>query len=217
MLAESEVEHLDTIISRTKPIPKGKHLYSAGDPFSHVYAIRSGCLKSFHNSENGEEQITGFHLPGEIVGLEAISTRVHSNFTQALIPSDICAIPYAELDSLSATIPSLRQQLVNVMSKEISENYQLMLMLNQKTAEQKLASFLINLSARNAHRGGFEKEFNLLMTRSDLANYLGLAIETASRILSRFAKNDVIDITRRSVKIKSMAALSQIAGTQCHI
>ncbi len=213
LLSDSEIDKLDSIIQRNKLIEKGEKVYAIGESFTHIFAIRSGYLKSYSISESGEEQITGFHLPGEIVGLEGINTGTHTGFSEALIPSQVCAIPYDKLDNLNSVIDGLRQTLFKFMSQEITHNYELMLMLNQKTADEKIATFLLNLSARESLGKGFSKEFVLPMTRTDMANYLGLALETVSRIIGKLVKQDIISVEHRQVTIFKVDHLSKLAGT----
>ena len=217
MLAEAEVEHLDGIVQRTKPLDKGGVLYRAGDPFKAIYAVRSGCLKTYTISENGDEQIIGFHLPGEIIGLNAIDSLKHPSTAKALETSMICTLPYEQLDELSADIPGLRHQLMRVMSREILDDQELMFLLNKKSADERLAAFLINLSARYAKRGLAKDSFNLVMKKSDIANYLGMAIETISRLFGRLEEQGYIAIERKQVNITNMQGLSQLAGVSCHL
>lgn len=217
MLAESEVEHLDSIIQRGKALKKGELLFRAGDTFHDMFAVRSGCVKSYTISPDGEEQITGFHLPGEIVGLDAISSGKHPGFAKALMPSAMCTIPYGQLQDLSGYILGLREQLMRVMSREIMEDRELLLLLNQKSADQRLAAFLINLAARYNQRGLSGSRFHLVMTRSDIANYLGLALETVSRLLHRFNNQGLIELKHREVTLLKTDELSGLAGTSCHV
>jgi len=217
MLAEAEVEHLDGIVQRTKTLQKGGILYRAGEPFKAIYAVRSGCLKSYTISQNGDEQIIGFHLPGEIIGLNAIDSLKHPSTVKALETSTICTLPYEELDELSADIPGLRHQLMRVMSREILDDQELMFLLNKKSADERLAAFLINLSARYAKRGFSKDSFNLVMKKSDIANYLGMAIETISRLFGRLEEQRYIAVERKQVNIINMNGLSQLAGVGCHL
>ena len=215
LLTNSEIDKLDSIVQRNKLIEKGVKVYAIGEPFTHIFAIRTGYLKSYSISESGDEQITGFHLPGEIVGLEGINTGTHTGFAEALIPSQVCSIPYDKLDNLNSVIDGLRQTMFKIMSQEITHNYELMLLLNQKTADEKIATFLLNLSARESLGKGFSKEFVLPMTRTDMANYLGLALETVSRIMGKLVKNDIISVNHRQVTIHKVENLSELAGTSC--
>jgi CRP/FNR family transcriptional regulator len=217
MLAESEVEHLDSIVQRSRPLRKSECLFSAGDPFENVYAIRSGSLKSYTISEDGIEQITGFHLPGEIIGLDAITSSNHPSFAKALETAAVCAIPFNKLEELSRQMPALQQQLFKIMSQEIREDQELMMLLNKKAADERLASFLINLSQRFSRRGLSSNAFRLTMTRSDIGNYLGLAVETVSRLLTKFQQNNTIGVEDKEIEIINVEALSALAGSQCHV
>ena len=216
MLSNNDMDRLDTIIQRNKSISKGDKVYSVGEDFTHIYAIRSGYLKSYCISEEGEEQITGFHLPGELVGLEAINTGVHIGFSEALESSHICSIPYNKLESLSSEIDGLRQQMFKIMSLEITHNYELLHLLNRKNADEKIATFILNLSARETYGKGLAKEFMLPMTRTDMANYLGLALETVSRIMGKLIKQNVISVDHRKVTLNDVDHLSELAGSSCN-
>jgi len=216
MLAEADVDHLDSIVQRSKPIRKGELLFSAGDEFESVYAIRSGSLKSYTISEDGIEQVTGFHLPGEIVGLDAINGGSHPSFAKALETSSICAIPFEKLEVLSRQLPALQQQLFKVMSQEIREDQELMMLLNKKAADERLAAFLINLSQRFGRRGLSSSRFRLTMTRSDIGNYLGLAVETVSRLLTKFQQKEYIAVEDKEIEVANIQELSNLAGTSCH-
>ncbi|MBV35979.1 MAG: transcriptional regulator FNR [Rickettsiales bacterium] len=216
MLVESEIEHLDSIIQRKKPLNKNEMLFRAGEDFEAIYAVRSGCIKSYTISEDGVEQVTGFHLPGEIIGLDAISREMHPSMAKAIETSSVCTIPYNKLEMLSGEIPGLRQQLIRVMSKEIHDDQELMLLLNKKSADERLAAFLMNLSSRFASRGLSRDCFNLTMTRSDMANYLGLAVETVSRLFSKLQDRNYISIKDKEITIEDMAGLSKLAGTRCN-
>lgn len=217
ILAEAEVEHLDNIVKRRKPYARGEILFSSGESLQSLYVIRSGCVKSYTLSEDGIEQIIGFHLPGEIIGLDAINTEVHQSFSKAIETSLICNLPFQKLDILSEEIPGLRRQLLKIMSREIQDDKELFLLLNKKSADERLAAFLLNLSGRYASRGLSRTRFNLVMTRSDIANYLGMAFETVSRLFTKLQKNDYIEIIDKEVHIKNLTALSELAGTNCHI
>jgi CRP/FNR family transcriptional regulator len=217
MLIESEVEHLDSIVQRSRPLRKAEHLFSAGHNFECVYAVRSGSLKSYTISEDGIEQITGFHLPGEIVGLDAITSGTHPSFCKALETSAVCAIPFDKLQLLASELPALQNQLFKVMSKEIREDQELLMLLNKKAADERLAAFIINLSQRFGRRGLSSLKFRLTMTRSDIGNYLGLAVETVSRLLTKFQQNEYIAVQDKEIEILNITALSGLAGTNCHV
>ncbi len=216
MLVDSEIEHLENIIQRKKVLKKGEFLFHAGDSFDAIHAIRSGSLKSYTISSDGTEQITGFHLPGEIVGLNAISSTQYPSFAKALETSLVCTIPFEKLETLSRDIPGLQKQVFKVMSTEIREEQELMMLLSKKNADERFAAFVMNLSARFRRRGLSDKEFQLTMTRGDIGNYLGLAVETVSRLVTRLQQRELIAIQDRYIQITNMKELSELAGTGCH-
>lgn len=214
-LAEAEVEHLDSIIKRNRPLHRGEHLFRAGENFISLFAIRTGSLKTYTVSPDGEEQITGFHLAGEVIGLDAVYRQSHPSFAMALETTMVCELPFEQLEELSGSIPGLRQQLLKVMSREILEDQELLLLLNKKNAEERLAAFLINLSTRYARRGRSAHCFLLPMTRGDIGNYLGLTIETVSRLFTRYQKAELIQAQGKEVTILDMKTMSAMAGTSC--
>lgn len=211
-LNESELSRLDTIIERKKPIQKGNEIFKAGQELKCLYAIRSGTLKSYTITEQGDEQITGFHLAGDLIGFDAISTGKHQSFSQALETAMICEVPYETLDELSTTMPKLRQQILRLMSSEILSDQNMILLLSKKNAEERLASFIYNLSTRFAARGFSAKEFRLSMTRGDIGNYLGLTVETISRLLGRFQKSNMIKVQGKYITVSDTAQLAKLAG-----
>ena len=214
-LAEAEVEHLDSIIKRNRPLQRGEHLFRAGETFQSLFAIRTGSLKTYTVSPDGEEQITGFHLAGEVIGLDAVYRQSHPSFAMAMETTMVCELPFEQLEELSGSIPGLRQQLLKVMSREILEDQELLLLLNKKNAEERLAAFLINLSTRYARRGRSAQRFLLPMTRGDIGNYLGLTIETVSRLFTRYQKAELIQAQGKEVAILDMKTMSEMAGTSC--
>jgi CRP/FNR family transcriptional regulator len=216
MLAESEVAHLDSIIQRnSSTIDKGTHLFNIGDEFKYVYAIRSGAFKTYVVSYSGEEQITAFHLPGELIGLDIINTGIHKSTTVALMESHICKIPYEMLEELSGQIKGLQAQMFRLLSKEISEDQELLLLLGQKHANEKMASLLINLSSRYKVRNLSYDLFMLPMSRGELVNYLGLTIETISRIFKIFKEKEYIEVKGKQIYLKDITALNRMAGIYC--
>lgn len=208
-----ELDQLDNIIERKKPIQKGQTLFKAGDELKSLYAIRSGTLKSYTITEQGDEQITGFHLAGDLVGFDAIGGLEHPSFAQALETAMVCEIPFDTLDDLLGKMPNLRQQIMRLMSGEIKGDQDMIRLLSKKNAEQRLAAFVYNLSRRFAERGFSPREFRLTMTRGDIGNYLGLTVETISRLLGRFQKNDILSVKGKYIAIKNADALSVLAGT----
>ncbi|MDY4593730.1 MAG: FNR family transcription factor [[Pasteurella] aerogenes] len=211
-LNEHELDQLDNIIERKKPIQKSQVLFKAGDTLNSIYAIRSGTIKSYTISETGEEQITSFHLPGDLVGFDAIMNMQHPSFAQALETAMVCEIPFDILDDLSGKMPKLRQQIMRLMSNEIKTDQEMILLLSKMNAEERLAAFIQNLSRRYSARGFSAREFRLTMTRGDIGNYLGLTIETISRLLGRFQKIGLLSVQGKYITINDMQGLSDIAG-----
>jgi len=215
-LNDSELNRLDDIIQRKKPLHKADILFEAGQPQRSLYAIRTGSFKTFTLTEQGEQQITGFHLPGDIVGFDALSNHQHPSYAEALETAMVCEIPLPNLETLLDQLPRLRQQMMRLMSEDIQADQQMMLLLNRKTAEQKLATFLSQLAQRYASRGFSANEFRLTMTRSDIGNYLGLTVETISRLLSKLDKEQLIQVNGKLISINDKTALSKLGALTAH-
>jgi CRP/FNR family transcriptional regulator len=210
-LNEKELESLDSIIDRKRPIHKGEQIFQDGDQMQSLYAIRSGTFKTFTVNEQGEEQITGFHLAGDLLGFDAIAESEHPSFAKALETSMVCEIPYSTLDTLSNTMPKLKKQILRMMSVEIRSDQEMLTLLNRKNAEQRLATFISTLSSRYHARGLSATEFRLSMTRSDIGNYIGLTVETISRLLNRFHKNGLINVEGKLISIVNLDKLNECA------
>jgi CRP/FNR family transcriptional regulator len=214
-IGHSDLDRLDSIIDRKRPLPRGDHLFRIGDPFQCLYAVRSGSLKTYATSEDGQEQVMGFHLPGELVGLDAIAEGDHPLAAKALETTSICEIPFHDLESLGTQLPSLQHQLLRIMSKEIRDDEHNMVILGQKSAEERLASFLIGLSNRFIRRGFSANQFNLSMSRSDIGNYLGLALETVSRLFTRFQNEGLLRVDRKHIELIDRKRLCVFSGARC--
>lgn len=217
-LGQEDMQALDQIIKRRRPLQRGEYLYQTGDTFNAIYAIRSGSLKTFTTTEDGQEQITGFHLPSELVGLDAITTDCHNCTARALETTSVCEIPFTRLQDLGSRIPGLQRQLLRIMSREILEDQNLMIWLAKKTAEERLASLLLRISEQFSQRNFSAREFNLSMSRTDIANYLGLAVETVSRLFSRFQGDGLLSVDRKHVVIQDPEGLRRVAHADpgCH-
>ena len=207
-----DMDALDQIVKRGRPLKKGEYLFRQGDVFNSVFAVRSGALKTFSLSDAGEEQITGFHLPSELVGLSGMDSEAYPVSAQALETTSVCEIPFERLDELSTQLPQLRRQLMRVMSREIRDDQQMMMLLSKKTADERIATFLVNLSARFRARGFSANQFRLAMSRSEIGNYLGLAVETVSRVFTRFQQNQLLEAEGKSVHILDPIELCALAG-----
>lgn len=207
-----DLDTLDNIVKRGRPLKKGEFLFRQGDTFSSVYAVRSGSLKTFSVTDCGQEQITGFHLPSEFVGLSGMDTDLYPVSAIALETTSICEIPFDRLDELSATMPQLRRQLMRIMSREIRDDQQMMMLLSKKTADERIATFLVNLSARFRARGYSPQQFRLAMSRNEIGNYLGLAVETVSRVFTRFQQSELLVAEGKEINLINLIEICALAG-----
>lgn len=211
-LEAREMERIDRLVNQRRRVQKGEHLYRAGAPLAALYAVRSGFMKSCVLQEDGREQVAGFHMMGDLLGMDAIGGGRHICDTVALENSEVCEMPYVLLERLSREIPSLQQQLHRVMSREIARDYGVMLLLGSMKAEERLAAFLLNLSQRFAARGYSPTEFNLRMTREEIGSYLGLKLETVSRAFSSFQDQKLMEVRQRQVRILDLPGLRALLG-----
>lgn len=200
-LNQNELESLDEIIERKKPLHKHDVLIEAQSKFKSLYAVRSGSFKSFIITSDGQEQIVGFHLPGDIIGFDAISNDHHQSSASALETSMVCEVPYSTLELMSERFPKLRKKIMSCMSDDIKQGHELMMLLNKRKADDRLLYFLAQLSQRFSERGFSDKQFNLSMTRIEIGNYLGLTVETISRLLTRFQKENLIKVDGKLIEI----------------
>ena len=208
----NDMDALDEIVKRGRPLKKGDFLFRQGDSFGSVFAVRSGTLRTFSVSDSGDEQITGFHLPSELVGLSGMDSDTYPVSAQALETTSVCEIPFDKLDELTVQLPQLRRQLMRVMSREIRDDQQMMMLLSKKTADERIATLLVNLSARFSARGFSANHFRLSMSRNEIGNYLGLAVETVSRVFTRFQQNGLISAEGKDVHILDPLQLCALAG-----
>ncbi len=202
-----DMEKLDEIVKRHQPYQPGQHVYRAGDRSRSLFAVRSGALKSYCTTEDGDEQVLGFTLPGEIVGLDGMTDGSYASSSITLETASVCELPYDSLEDLCHCLPGLNRQMMRVVSKEINKDQGMLLLLGKRTAEERLAAFLLSLSARYESRGLSRNTFNLPMSRQDIGNYLGLAIETVSRLFASFQKHGLLSVNRREIVILDMARL----------
>lgn len=201
---------LEKLVNSTKPIRAGEIVYRQGSQFDKIYAIKSGSLKSVAVDESGDEKIIGFHLPGELLGIEGVYPEEYPASTIALETVVMCEMDYTGLTKLCTEIPSLQNQVFRLLSRDINLSQAEHSKSVDQTAEQKLANFLNNLSARYEARGFSQTEFPLTMTRQDIARYLGMAPETVSRLLKRFKEQNVIEINRGTISLSDTQALEDI-------
>jgi CRP/FNR family transcriptional regulator len=214
-LDDADISRLDQIIGRRRRILQGEFLYQMGDPFKNLFAIRFGHFKTSQINPSGEQQITGFQMAGELLGMDAISAEKHHCNAIALEDSEVCDIPFHRLEELFGQVPALLHHFHRIMSQEIMREQNVMILLGNMRAEQRFAAFLVNLSSRYAARGYSATTFQLRMSREDIGNYLGLTIESISRLLSRFKKHEWLKVDKREVELLNPAKLKAIAaGTE---
>ena len=211
-LQARDLDRFGEIAIAKRRVARGASLYHTGDTFESLHAIRSGAFKTVGTSRQGDEKITGFHLAGEMLGLEAISAGRYSYSAVALEDSEVCAIPFAALEKLAIAVPALQHKLFRVLSGDISRDQGLMLLLGSMTAEQRLAAFLLSLSRRYQRLGFATDRFILRMTREEIGNYLGLTLETVSRLFSRFQREGLIRVQQRDIELKNAEALRDLVG-----
>ena len=213
-LTDEEVKQLHDCVSDRRRVKRGEILWQSGDPLDTLFAIRVGFLKSFVITRDGQIQVIRFQMSGEIIGMDAIATGRHNSTVVALEDTEVCAIPFRDLDRLMERVPGLRRQLFRIMSEEIVSKQESMALLGTMRAEQRLASFLLRLSSLYKQRGYSATEFVLRMTREELGNYLGLKLETVSRLLSKLQKEGLIRVESKSVKLLDVAALGLLEGRE---
>jgi len=209
-LSRSELQQLDTLVSRRRSVKRGESLFSEKDKFVCLFAVRSGFFKTNMQIKQGMgEHVTGFQIPGEILGLDGISSGQHCVQAVALQDSEVCVLMYGELERLAHASQALQRQLHRVMSREIVKEQGVMTLLGSMRAEQRVASFLLNLAERYKNLGYSEHEFILRMNRKELGSYLGLKLETASRAFSALQKDRLISVNGKHIKIEDMTMLRE--------
>jgi len=213
-LSEHEIDQLDGAVGARRRIKRQQHLYRAGEDFESIYAIRSGFFKTDVLLEDGRNQVTGFQMTGEILGMDGISAEAHTCNAVALEDSEVCVIPFAQLENLSREIRSLQHHFHKVMSREIVRDHGVMMLLGTMRAEERLAAFLLNLSQRFSTRGYSPAEFHLRMTRDEIGSYLGLKLETVSRAFSHFQEDGLISVQQKHIVILDHAGLKDLVNRQ---
>lgn len=210
------VERLDSMMFTRRRVKAGQSLYREGEKFQYIYAVRSGTLKSSLTLSDGREQVSGFHIAGELVGLDGVAHGTHASGTMALEDTEICAIPYAHLTDMAAGTSGMQHIVTRLMSREIQREHSLMMLLGSMNAEERLAAFLMNLSQRFAARGYSASEFHLRMSRAEMGSYLGLKLETVSRTFSAFQQQGLLEVDKRHVRIVDMDGLRRRYEVRVH-
>ena len=211
-LTADGMKQVDGLIAHRARLKKHQILYRAGEPFHALYAIRVGSLKAMVLAEDGREQVAGFHMPGEILGLDGVGTNRHEAAAIALEDTEVCVMPFASVQGLARSLPALQQNLHQIMSKEIVRDQGMMLLLGSMSSEERVAVFLLNLADRHRRRGYSATGFVLRMTREEIGSYLGLKLETVSRLFSRFQEGGLVQLQGRTVKLLDPIALQQLVG-----
>jgi len=211
-LSQEELNRIDEIIGARRKVKRGETLFHNGEKFSHLYAIRTGFFKTCITSEDGRDQVTGFQMAGEIIGLDGIVNDSHTCDAIALEDAEICALPFSQIENLSREVNALQHHVHKIMSREIVREHGVMLLLGSMRAEERLAAFLLNLAQRLHSRGFSQSELVLRMTREEIGSYLGLKLETISRTFSRFVDDGIVEVKQRHVRILNTHALQEIVN-----
>ena len=211
-LSDGDLGKLDELVTQRRRIKRGSALFSNGDKFNALYAIRVGFFKTCVTTEGGRDQVTGFQMAGEIMGLDGIVGDRHTCDAVALEDAEVCVMPYDRIEALSRDVPALQTHVHRIMSREIVRDHGVMLLLGSMRAEERLAAFLLNLVQRLQARGFSSSELVLRMTREEIGSYLGLKLETVSRTFSKFAEEGIVEVKQRHVRILNSDALRAIVN-----
>ncbi len=210
-LTKQELEQIDgRLVALRRKVARGERLFQAGDRFDAVFAVWTGFFKTTMASKDGREQVTGFQMAGELIGLDGIGTRVHEVDAVALEDSQVCVMPFDDLQVLALEVNSLLHQFHRVMSHEIVRDHGVMLLLGSMHAEERLAAFLLNLTHRLRSRGFSSSAIVLRMSREEIGSYLGLKLETVSRTFSKFQANGLLFVRHRQIQITDPVGLQQV-------
>jgi CRP/FNR family transcriptional regulator len=214
--SRDEMQKLDEVVEKRRRVKQGEALFSNGETFTSLYAIRTGFFKTCVISEDGREQVTGFQMAGEIVGMDGIVSDHHNCSAVALEDAEVCVMPFSDIENLSRELPGLQRHVHKIMSREIVRENGVMMLLGNMRAEERLAAFLLNLVQRLHARGLSQSELVLRMTREEIGSYLGLKLETVSRAFSKFSEDGIIEVKQRYVKILAPDALKKIFNPQTY-
>lgn len=214
--SRDEMQKLDEVVEKRRRVKQGEALFSNGETFTSLYAIRTGFFKTCVISEDGREQVTGFQMAGEIIGMDGIVSDHHNCSAVALEDAEVCVMPFSDIENLSRELPGLQRHVHKIMSREIVRENGVMMLLGNMRAEERLAAFLLNLVQRLHARGLSQSELVLRMTREEIGSYLGLKLETVSRAFSKFSEDGIIEVKQRYVKILAPDALKKIFNPQTY-
>jgi len=213
-LSDHDLERIDELVAARKKVKKGDFLFHSGAPFKSIYAIRTGFFKTSVTTEDGRDQVSGFQMAGEIIGLDGIVNDHHACDAIALEDAEVCVMPFDKIEQISLEVKSLQHHVHKMMSREIVRENSVILLLGSMKAEERLAAFLLNLVQRLHVRGFSQSELVLRMTREEIGSFLGLKLETVSRAFSKFAEDGIIEVKQRNLKILKPDALKLIVNSQ---
>ena len=214
-LQPGELERIDDIVATRRKVGRRETLFRNGENFTSLYAIRTGVFKTRVTSEDGRDQVTGFQMAGEIIGLDGIVNNHHTCDAVALEDAEVCVMPFDRIEELSREVTALQRHVHQIMSREIVREHGVMLLLGTMRAEERVAAFLLNLVQRLHARGFSRVELVLRMTREEIGSYLGLKLETISRTLSKFMEDGIIDVQQRHLRILDPDALRRLISPPC--
>ena len=217
-LSDDQLKRLDEVVAVRRKVKRGGTLFRNGEPFTSLFAIRTGFFKTCVATEDGRDQVTGFQMAGEIIGLDGIVSDRHTCDAMALEDAEVCVMPFENIEELSREVKALQHHVHKIMSREIVREHGVMLLLGSMRAEERLAAFLLNLVQRLHARGFSQSELVLRMTREEIGSYLGLKLETVSRTFSKFVEEGIVEVKQRHVRIIDATALRNIVNSQqpCH-
>ena len=213
-LSQQELDRIDEVVAVRRKVKRGAILFRNGEKFTNLYAIRTGFFKTCVDTEDGRDQVTGFQMAGEVIGLDGIVNDQHTCNAVALEDAEVCVMPFDRLEELSREITALQRHVHKIMSREIVREHGVILLLGSMRAEERLAAFLLNLVQRLFARGFSQSELVLRMTREEIGSYLGLKLETVSRTFSKFADEGIVEVKQRHVRILKIDALKEIVNPQ---
>ena len=211
---ENDADHAYDIPVVPRIYRRKEAVFRAGDKFDAVYIVRSGAVKSYVILSNGDEQVIGFHYPGDVIGLDAVDKGVYISNTEALDTSSLCTLPYEKLSRLCMRSRAVHNRLMRSVSRRIEMDHTLLVLLGQKTADQRIAAFLLEISEVQVRLGFSPSHFTLPMSRSDIASYLSLAVETVSRVLTRLQEAGTLEVNRSQVAIVDYLQLAELAAAE---
>ena len=216
-LSDAELARVDELVAQRRRIKRGQALFHTGEKFSSLFAVRTGFFKTCVTTEDGRDQVTGFQMAGEIIGLDGIVNDRHTCDAVALEDAEVCVMPFERIEEISREVGALQHHVHKIMSREIVREHGVMLLLGSMRAEERLAAFLLNLVQRLQARGFSRSELILRMTRDEIGSYLGMKLETVSRTFSKFADEGIIEVKQRHILIQDAEALRRLVNPQvCH-